>query len=347
MASSGEPSAPKTTCDEHVVRWGIVATGKIAQAVTEDLQMLEGARIEAVSSRSATRAQEFADQWDIPRAHAGLDALLSDDGIDVVYVATPHAQHHAVVSRLLDAGRPVLCEKSFTLNLADAEDLVARARRRDVFCMEAMWTRFNPVVVRLRELVAGGAVGEVRSLTADLGFAAPWDPTHRLWDAALGGGALLDVGVYPVSFASMLLGEPSSVAVHGSLDRNGVDRDAGLLLGYPGGAHALLSCSLVARLGRTATVTGTEGHLALDPPFHATTGLTWTRPNGSTERFEQPLEGNGYVPMLREVQRCLRAGEAESPTMPLDETLAVMRVLDGALAELGVRYPEPAPIDTL
>lgn len=328
----------------EAIRWGIVGPGGIANVVAADLQRLPDARLVAVSSRSPDRARTFARRWDVDRAHAGLDALISD-APDVVYVAVPHAQHHTVAARLLDAGVPVLCEKAFTTDLADARDLVARADRAGVWCMEAMWTRFNPTMVRLRELIAEGAIGEVRSVTAEFGMAFAWDPAHRLWDGALGGGALLDLGVYPVSFAHMVLGAPRRVEAHGSLARTGVDREAGLLLGYEDGAQATLGCSLVANLSQTATVAGTTGRLTVDAPFHATGGMTLTHRDGTTERVEHPLEGHGYVPMLREVHRCLRAGELQSPTMPLAETLAVMETLAHALRDLGVQYPDAAPVE--
>lgn len=329
---------------DRPIRWGVVATGGIAQTVTSDLARLEDAQLAAVSSRAGERAQAFADRYGFARAHAGIRDLLADEEVDVVYVATPHAQHHQVASRLLAAGKAVLCEKAFTMTRAEAQDLRARARDRGVFCMEAMWTRFNPLVVRMRELIAAGAIGDVRSVTADLGSPVAWEPSSRMWDATLGGGALLDGGVYPISFAQMLLGEPQRVAAHGSLADNGVDREAGVLLGFDGGAHAVLSCSFAAYPACAATVAGTKGRLVLDPPFQHPTRMTLTRGDGDPEVIEQPLEGGGYLPMLREVQRCLRAGEIESPTMPLDDSVAVMGILDRALADVGVRYPAPAPI---
>jgi predicted dehydrogenase len=326
------------------ISWGIVSTGGIARAMAADLRLLGDARLTAVSSRSAQRAQAFADEFGVERAYGSVDDLLTDEDVDIVYVATPHAQHAAVVGAALDVGQAVLCEKTFTTSLADTEDLVQRARDRRIFCMEAMWTRFLPLVVRVREVIADGGIGDVRTVTADLGFVAPRDPRHRLWDPALGGGALLDLGVYPVAFAQMVLGEPDTVVAHGSLSPERVDAEAGLLLGWDGGARALLDMSLIAHSPGVATIVGTAGRLDLPPRFHHPNRLVHTRADGSVEEYEHDHEGRGYVPMLRTVQDCLRAGRTESQAMPLADTVAVMRILDRALRLLGVQYPIPAPV---
>jgi predicted dehydrogenase len=332
------------TSADDPIRWGIVSTGGIAHTMAADLRLLEDADLLAVSSRSAQRAQAFADEFGVERAYGSVDDLLADDEVDVVYVATPHAQHAAIVGAALDAGRAVLCEKTFTMSLADTEDLVQRARDRRIFCMEAMWTRFTPLVVKLREIIAAGGIGDVRTVIADLGFVAPQDRRHRLWNPVLGGGALLDLGVYPVAFAQMLLGEPDTVAAHGSLSPDGVDAEAGLLLGWEGGARALLDQSLVAHQPGAATIIGTDGRIELAPRFHRPTRLVHTSGDGATEVHERAHEGRGYVPMLRAVQDCLRDGSTESEVMPLDDTVAVMRILDRALRLLGVQYPVPAPV---
>jgi predicted dehydrogenase len=221
------------------------------------------------------------------------------------------------------------------VTLAAAQDLVAQARERNLFLMEAMWTRFQPLVVELRRLVAEGAIGRLRAVHADFGFVVPFDPGHRLWDPTQGGGALLDLGVYPVSFAQMLLGTPTSVTAIGTLAESGVDAEAGLLLGFGEGEVGLLSCSLTSRPAGSARLVGTAGRIDLDGPFHVSPALTVYRPDTEPERIERPFIGSGYVHQLLEVQRCLAAGLTESPTMPLDDTLAVMAVLDNALEQLG------------
>ncbi|MET1071122.1 MAG: Gfo/Idh/MocA family oxidoreductase [Umezawaea sp.] len=317
----------------NLVRWGVVAPGGIADVVTSDLVRVRGAEVVAVSSRALPRAQAFAAKHGIPRAYGATADLLADPEVDVVYVATPHAQHHEVVREALLAGKHVLCEKPFTLTAADARELADLAKERGLFLMEAMWTRFNPLVRRIRELIAEGAIGDVRAVHADFGFTADYDPEHRLWNPALGGGALMDLGVYPVSFAHMVLGEPESVTVHGSLAPTGVDADAALLLAYPGGAHALLTCSLISTPEVRATIVGSGGRIEVPEPFFNPAAIVV---NGVEERAE--LDGNGYTPQLAEVTQRISNGYTESPEMPLDDTVAVLRTLTTALAALGVDY---------
>jgi predicted dehydrogenase len=334
---------PMTRADQPI-RWGIVSTGDIAHTMAGELRLLPDAELAAVSSRSLRRARAFADDFGVWRAYGSVDDLLADDEVDVVYVATPHAQHAGIVRAAFDARRSVLCEKALTTSLADTQDLVRRARNSGVFFMEAMWTRFTPLVVKVREIVADGGIGEVRTVAADLGFVASPDRKRRLWDPRLGGGALLDLGVYPVGFAQMLLGEPDTLSVHGWVNHDGVDAEAGLLLGWPGGARALLDVSLRAPLHGAATIVGTAGRLHLPPRFHHPTRLRHTKADGSVDIYEHEQEGRGYLPMLRAVHECLRHGRTESEVMPLDDTIVVMRILDRALRELGVTYPEPEPV---
>lgn len=315
--------------------WGFLATGRIAASVAGDLALLADATPLAVGSRSLDRAQAFAAEHGFERAYGSYQELLADPDVDVVYVATPHGQHHLVTSQVLAAGKPALVEKSFTCTAAAAADLVRRAQAADVFVMEAMWTRFIPTVVRLRELLADGAIGEVRQVHADFGFPSPFDASTRLWDPAQGGGALLDLGVYPVSFAQMVLGTPTSVQVSGSLAATGVDAESGLLLSFPRGAVALLSCTLLASSPGRAAVVGTHGRILLEPPFHHAPRLVVQRDGRDDEVVAPPVTGTGYAHQLQEVAQCLAAGARQSAVMPLSDTLAVMTVLDDALEQLG------------
>ena len=322
------------------IRWGIVGPGRIAEKVTGDFRDVDGAEPVAVASRSAARAQEFAARHGLARAYGSYAEILTDPEIDVLYVATPHAQHHAFALAALRAGKALLVEKSFTATTAGAAEVIDLARGTGIFVMEAMWTRFQPAVVALRELVADGAIGEVRSVQADLGVAREYEPTDRLFHLALGGGALLDLGVYVVSFAQMLLGTPERVVAAGSLFPSGVDAEASLLLDHGDGRTATLTTSLRQALPGQARVFGTEGWIDVLPRFHHPQTIVLHRAGAEPETITRPATGGGYAHELIEVTECLRAGRSESAVMPLDDTLAVQAVLGEAAEQLGVRHAE-------
>ncbi|MFB7277727.1 Gfo/Idh/MocA family protein [Streptomyces hydrogenans] len=323
-----------------VTRWGILATGGIAERFATDLAELDGAEVVAVASRTEASARAFADRFGIARAYGDWDGLFADPDVDVVYVATPHHAHREAAGRALEAGKPVLCEKAFTLNAREAEELVGLARDRGLFLMEAMWMYCNPLVRTLAELVRDGAIGEVRTVQADFGLAGPFDAGHRLRDPAVGGGALLDLGVYPVAFAQLLLGEPDSVQAHARISPEGVDLNTGMLLGWDSGASALLSCSLEADTPLTASVTGTKGRIDVPRGFFFPERFTLVREGAEPEEFTNTDDPHSMRHEAAEVMRCLRAGAAESPVVPLDGTLAVMRTLDAVRDRIGVRYPQ-------
>lgn len=321
------------------VRWGILATGGIAASFTADLLEMADARVVAVGSRTPESAKRFAERFGIPRAHGSWAELAADEDVDVVYVATPHSAHREAAGLCLEAGRAVLCEKPFTLNVREATELVGLARDRGRFLMEAMWTYCDPVVRRMAELVRDGAIGEVRAVQADFGLAGPFDPGHRLRDPAQGGGALLDLGVYPVSFAQLLLGEPDDVQARAALTPEGVDENTGILLGWDSGAVALLGCSLTADTPLTASVTGSAGRIEFPRGFFHPDRFVLHRPGRDPEVFAAQGGAHGFQHEAAEVMRALRAGETESPLVPLDGSLAVMRTLDAARERIGVRYP--------
>jgi predicted dehydrogenase len=322
------------------IRWGIVGPGRIAEKVTGDFRDVDGAEPVAVASRSAARAQEFAARHGLGRAYGSYAEILTDPEIDVLYVATPHAQHHAFALAALRAGKALLVEKSFTATTAGAAEVIDLARGTGIFVMEAMWTRFQPAVVALRELVADGAIGEVRSVQADLGVAREYEPTDRLFDLALGGGALLDLGVYVVSFAQMLLGTPERVVAAGSLFPSGADAEASLLLDHGDGRTATLTTSLRQALPGQARVFGTEGWIDVLPRFHHPQTIVLHRAGAEPETITRPATGGGYAHELIEVTECLRAGRSESAVMPLADTLAVQSVLGEAADQLGVPHEE-------
>jgi len=322
------------------IRWGIVGPGRIAENVVQDFAVVDGARPVAVASRSIDRAQAFAARHGIERAHGSYADILADPEVDVLYVATPHPQHHAIALAALQAGKALLIEKTFTATPAGAAEIVDLAQKTGVFVMEAMWTRFQPAIVAARALIADGAIGEIRSVQADLGVAKEYDPTDRMFDLALGGGALLDVGVYVASFAQMLLGTPSRVVAAGSLFPSGADAEASLLLDYGDGRSATLMASLRNVLPGQARVFGTTGWIDVLPRFHHPTTFVLHRGGAEPETITRPPIGAGYAHELIEVNECLRAGRTESTVMPLADTLAVQTLLGDAAEQLGVRHAE-------
>jgi predicted dehydrogenase len=320
------------------VRWGVLATGGIAAQFAGDLPLVEGAELAAVGSRSPESARAFADRFGFARAHGSYEALAADDEVDVVYVATPHAMHFDAALQILTSGKAALVEKPITLDLPQAARLVAAAREHEAFLMEAMWMRCNPAIRKIAELVDDGAIGWISAVHADFGLHGPFPAEHRLRDPELGGGALLDLGVYPLNLAHLILGTPSEVRSWAHLTPEGVDENTGVLLGYQNGAVAALTCSINGESRNAASITGTEGRIDLPPGFFAPREFTLTRPGRAPETFRFPFDGNGYQFEAAEVQRCLLAGEVESPLMPHTTTLELMNLLDTIRSEIGVTY---------
>lgn len=320
-------------------RWGILGTGSIAKKFADGLKAVPDADLVAVGSRSQATADTFGDAYDVARRHATYEALAADPDVDAVYVATPHALHRENSILCLEGGKAVLCEKPFTINRGEAEEIVAVARKRGLFLMEAMWTRYQPIMYVVREWLAEGAIGEVNMVSADFGFRSNVEPGRRLWKPELGGGALLDVGVYPVSFASMVYGSaPTRVAALCDLHEIGVDTVTGIVLGHASGGLAVVYTSIRSSTPQGADILGTEGSIKVHSPFwHATTATI--KRGGKEETVERPVDGNGYNCEAEEVMRCVRAGKLESEVMPLDETLSVMSTLDRIRTEIGLRYP--------
>lgn len=319
-------------------RWGIAGTGTMAASFVADFEHVPDAEVIAVGSRTAERAEEFAAGHGLGGAHTYRDLIASD--VDVVYVATPHPQHHDLALAAIEAGKAVVVEKAFTATLAGAREVVDAARERGVFCMEAMWTRFQPAVVRARELIAAGEIGDVFMVQADLGAFRPYDPTSRLFDPELGGGATLDLGVYVISVAQHFLGTPDRVTATGTRYPNGTDASAAIHLAYDDGRAAALVCSLSSETGGRAVVLGTGGSIELAPRFHHPTRLVVRRNGAAAEEVDLPADGRGYAHEIVEVGRCLAAGLTESPLMSLDDTLAVQGVMEETLTQLGITAHE-------
>jgi len=315
------------------LRWGLIGTGLIATEFARDMTVTHSGRVAAIGSRSQESADRFAVQFDVPHAHASYEALVADPEVDVVYVATPHPMHHANALLALEANKPVLVEKAFTMNATEARELVAAARSKELFLMEAMWTRFLPHTAEIKRLIAEGALGEIVSITADHGQWFVKDPAFRLFAPDLGGGALLDLGVYPVSFASMILGAPARIVSLITPAFTGVDGQTSMLFGYPSGAQAILTCTSSAKTPTRSAIVGTEARIEIEGDFYGPSSFTLVGRDGNTTRFEPAHEGGGLHYEADEVARCLREGLSESPLMPLEETVSIMETMDAIVAQ--------------
>ena len=322
------------------IRWGILATGAIAKKFAEGLSVLPDADLVAVGSRSQAGADAFGDEFNVPRRHASYEALANDPEVDVIYVATPHAMHRENTLLCLNAGKPVLCEKPFTINRREAEDVVALARKKGLFLMEGMWTRFIPAVVKARELIAAGAIGEVRMLQSSFGFRAEPDEAGRLTDPNLGGGSLLDVGIYPIAFSYMVFdGKPERIVSMAGLSAGNMDEQAAFLLGYSGGRIAVCSSAVSTVTPYDTYILGTTGMIKVHAPFWCSERLSIIREDEPEEVVDFELGGNGFNHEAAAAMQCLREGKTEHPWMTLDETLNMMGTMDEIRAQWGLKYP--------
>lgn len=320
------------------IRWGILGAGGIAGAFADAVRAHTRAQVVAVGSRDRTRSERFATAHHIPTTHIGYRDLVEDPQVDAVYVATPHSEHRAHALLAIAAGKHVLVEKAFTRNVAEAQEVLDAARAAGVFVMEAMWTRHLPHVAALHQVLDSGEIGEVVTLHADHGQYFAFDPSSRLYDPALAGGALLDLGVYPVSFAHDLLGVPDTVRAVGTLTETGVDGQVAMVLGYGERTQAVLHTTLWSKTPTTAAISGTEGSILVEGSFYAPTSFRVQRRDGRTWTFDQPTQ-HGLQYEAAEVARRVAAGETESPRMTWADTLAVLRTLDEVRAQVGVVYP--------
>lgn len=322
------------------LRWGIISTGGIANQFAEAAARVEGTVVQAVGSRTQERADEFAAKHDIPTAHSSYADLASDPDVDAIYVATPHPLHKDNALLALENGKHALVEKPFALNAHQARQMVDTARAKGLFLMEAMWTRFLPTTAKVRELIASGYIGPVRMFTGSLGFRAPYDPQGRLLNLQLGGGALLDVGIYPISYAAMILGtHPESVNSEVHIGPTGVDEQFVATMRYSGGRLATVSGALRVTTNRDATIFGEHGRLYVEAPFYRSEGVHHWVDYDRRETWHLPLGGNGFEYQITEVVQRIAGGHTESEVMPLDDTVAIMALLDQIRAGWGIVYP--------
>jgi len=317
-------------------RWGIVGTGGISRTVVGDLHLAENVDLVAVASRTADKAEAFAAEFGVPRAHGDYDALFADDDVDVVYIGTPIGTHHDVARRALLAGKHVVLEKAFTTTADEARELTALAAAQDRFLMEAMWMRFNPAIQRILAEIAAGAIGDVRTVQAGFGFPPPTGAIH--WRPDLGGGALLDMGVYPLSLAHLVMGAPDRIEATGEMRDDGLDLTASVFLRYRDGRFAHALTSLAGPVDPVASIGGTRGAISLDAPFFVRGSYrVLTFPELTVRPETVPIEGRGYVPMFRAVSDAISDGLLEHPLRPLAETIAVLETMDEVRRQLLAR----------
>ncbi|WP_407270456.1 Gfo/Idh/MocA family protein [Radiobacillus sp. PE A8.2] len=322
------------------VRWGIIGTGGISNTFAKDLAYAKNAALVAVGSRTNESAKKFADNFAISRSYGSYQELAEDPEVDAVYVGTPHPFHKENVLTCLRAGKAVLCEKSFAMNAQELEELISFAREKKLFLMEAMWTRFLPPIVKVREWIDSGKIGDVRLVKADFGFRAPWDPDWRLLNKNLGGGALLDAGIYPVSFASMILGsKPDNIASTAHIGETAVDEHFSVLLSYPSGKAAQLNGGIQLRLKNEAIIHGAEGYIVIPDFIGAKSATLYNNSNEEIETFEDDRQAKGYAFEAEEVGRCLHEGALESSVISLNESYEIMKMMDEIRGQWGLSYP--------
>ncbi len=324
---------------QTIINWGVLAPGRIAHKFVHDLKLMTGAKLLAVGSRSLERAREFAAEHGAPHAFGSYEDLIECPGLDVVYIASPHTGHFEHTMMCLERGIAVLCEKPFAMNANEVRRMVDCARANGVFLMEAMWTRFIPAFEEAMRLVHTGYIGELKTIRADFGFKANFPPEHRVFNPALGGGSLLDVGIYTIFLATWLWGKPTNIKATAVKSSLGADDSCAMIFEYPGNRLALLDCSLVVKTQIEAYIYGVNGTLHLHNRFLNPQDISVSFYEKSDEHFHLPLTGHGYYHEILEVNECLRQGKTESEKLPLDFSVALMETLDWVRREADIVYP--------
>ena len=319
-------------------RWGILGTGGIAQAFARDLELLEGHTVAAVGSRTIDTSNSFAKNFSGCIAYGSYQELVESD-VDAIYVATPHTFHFEHTQLALLAGKPVLCEKPFTINSQQAKALVDLASEKNLALMEAIWTRFLPHIKTVREILRSGVLGNIQTVITDHGQYLPRDAHPRLWEPELGGGALLDLGIYPITFADIVLGTPVSISARAELTDEGVDLQSSMIFQYSNGAHALLSCTMANRTPNTAVVAGDLARLELDGFFFAPTSMRVITRDGVVTEYPSSYDGIGLREEAIEFARIVGEGAIESPLAPHQKSVEIMQLMDEIRVQIGVKYP--------
>ncbi len=323
---------------EKNIRWGILGTGWIAEKMATALQSVNDAALVAVASRTTEKANEFAHRFHVETAYGSYEELAADPRVDVVYIATPHPFHCANTLLCLRNGKAVLCEKPFAMNEREVRQMISTAREHDVFLMEAFWTRFLPSIGKVFELIASGALGQVRYIQSDLAVFRPFDPLHRAFNKSLGGGSLLDIGIYPVFLTLLLWGEPDEIKCVPQIGPTGVDDSLALTFKYKDGRIASLFSSFTVDSTVETNICGTGGRLKLSRWWYCPVPIVLARGDNPPETINFDYVGNGYNYEAEEVGRCLRAGKRESDLLPLDFSVRLIKLLDRIRNEIGLVY---------
>jgi predicted dehydrogenase len=318
--------------------WGILGPGGIAQAFAKDLSFIQGHTIAAVGSRSLENAQKFSAQFG-GTAYGSYEELVADPTVDAIYVATPHPAHHDNVILALNAGKPVLCEKPFAVNAKEAQSMVDAASRKSVALMEAMWARFLPHYAKVREIVESGVLGPILSIHADHGQRLADQGIARLIEPELAGGALLDLGIYPVSFAHMILGNPSEITSQAVLTEKGVDAQTSMIFKYDGGAQAVLTTTMIEQTPCRAVVAGLNGWLEIDRTFYNPSAMRVVLNNGTVTEYPNSYNGHGLREQAEIFKQLVRSGKLESDILTWTDTVDIMKSLDTVRAQIGLKYP--------
>ena len=318
--------------------WGILGPGGIAQAFAKDLTFIEGHTIGAVGSRSLTNAQSFAKTFG-GTAYGSYEELVADSSVDAIYVATPHPAHHDNVILALNAGKPVLCEKPFAVNAQQAQAMVDTAAKNKVALMEAMWARFLPHYAKVREIVASGVLGPILSIHADHGQRLADQGIARLVDPQLAGGALLDLGIYPISFAHMILGNPTSITSKAVMTDRGVDAQTSMIFSYDNGAQAVLTTTMIEQTPCRAVVAGLHGWLEIDRTFYNPASMRVILNDGSVTEYPSAYTGHGLREQAESFKQIVQSGSLESKVLTWKDTIDIMKSMDTVRSQIGLKYP--------
>ncbi|MBN2008922.1 Gfo/Idh/MocA family oxidoreductase [candidate division KSB1 bacterium] len=324
---------------KNPIKWGILATGYIAQKFADDFSHVQNAELAVVASRTLVAARQFAEKFSIPQAFGSYEQLIEHTDVDVIYVATPHVYHYNLMMKCLDAGKAVLCEKPFTINAGQTHEVIQKAKANKLFLMEGLWTRFQPVAERVNELISNNAIGLPHMMSANLGFRCDASPGGRLLNPELGGGALLDVGIYAINWAYMIFGAPNNIVSLPVMGSTGVDETSAMVLGYDSGQLATLYSTIKVNPPQRAIIVGEAGQIIIDGPLYKPTGLQLVIEGKSTRSIDISFPGHGLHYEANAVTQCIQEGKTECERMPLSETLSIMQTMDTIRQQWNFKYP--------